>query len=370
VNGPKGSGKSTLMHCVHQLSFRGSIVVTPSAASLYRDIHIHAPTVLVDEAEKLEEANADPALMATLLHSNQRGATVPRCDGDDHTVKNFSVFGPKAFFSIAEPHDTLADRSIRIPMLRSPKGSPKCLIDPRDPKYKSEWQAIRDGWYTLILNHGQQLHALAEPEDVTPKAMFPRSRQIWRPLLQLAELMERLGVNGLLGRMQALALDKSAVSEAITVDAVEEFILRAFVQLRAEGKTAVTSTAVLTAAYARGLDPTLRVTDKAVGAILRRYDIKHGTGVKRREWVATDKHLAAIDSAYGFGLFDDGKNTDPHPPEKSVISVRSVMSAVETVTEKPSETREKHQKPDTSDTSDAFPGVVPEVSSTKGEVRL
>jgi hypothetical protein len=370
VNGPKGSGKSTLMHCIHRAAFRAAVVVNPSAASLYRDIHIHGTTVLVDEAEKLDEPGADPGLMATMLHSNQRGATVPRCDGDDHTVKNFHIFSPKAFFSINEPHDPLADRSIRIPMLRSPKGSPKALLDPRDSPHDAEWKAIRDGWHRFVLNYGHMLVDLAEPEAVTPKDMFPRSRQIWRPLLQLAELMERLGVAGLLGTMQALALEKSAVSEAITVDAAEEFILRAFVQLRAAGKAAVTSNAVLSSAYANGLDPTLRVTDKATGAILRRYGIRHGAGIKRREWVATDKHLAAIDAAYAIGLFSGDEKQHPHPPEKSVISVRSVIPAVETVTPKTPETREKHQKPDTSDTSDAFPGVVPEVSSTKGEVRL
>jgi hypothetical protein len=326
VNGPKGSGKSRVMDCLELLAFRASVVANPSAASLFRELHINATTFLIDEAENLEQAGADSGLMPTLLHSNRRGATVPRCDGDDHTVKHFSIFAPKAFFSIKEPHDPLADRSIRIPMLRSPKGSPKALLSPKNiPKFGPQWQALRDGWNVFVLNHGHQLVDLADPESITPTDMFPRSREVWGPILQLAELLERLGVAGLLTRMQAFALEKSAVAEAITFDPVDEFILRAFVQLRAEGKAAVTSTAVLAAAYKNGLDPSTRLSEKATGAILRRYRIQHGTGRRRREWVTTDHHLVSVDEAYGIGLFsNDDKNTVGHPPGKCVTSVTSV----------------------------------------------
>ena len=317
-NGPKGSGKTQVLNCLKNVCFRVVAVANPSAASLYRELHINGGTTLVDEAEQLESADAEPGLMTALLHSNQRGATVPRCEGENFTPVHFSVFGAKAFFSIRAPHDPLADRAISIPMLRSPPGSPKAFMHPDAGKFVGEWQHLRDALFAFVMNHGRQLADLADAEDLTPADMFPRSRQTWGPLLQLANLFESLGVAGLLTNMQAFALERSARAEAATIDEVDEHVLRAFVSLRADSKE-TTSGAVQAKAFLLGLDPNIRLTAKAAGRLLARYGIRQGVGREKRVWVATDAHIRQVADRYGIQL--DLKNDTgtpledpPHPP--------------------------------------------------------
>jgi len=314
VNGPKGSGKSRTMDVLAQVVYRAYPVTNPSAASVFRELHINGSTLLVDEAENLNGGDTEVNLMATLLASNRRGAVVPRCEGEDNTVAHFSIFGPKAFFSIQEPADTLADRSIRIPMLRSPKGSPKALLHPTGRKFQARWQALRDGLFCFVMNYGAHLVGLADPEGLVPSEMFPRSREVWGPIMQLAHLFESLGVAGLSGRMQAFALVRSATAEAVTVDPVDEAILRAFVSLWGDGPKLVTSSDVVRKVYAAGLDTNQPLTGKAVGLTLRRYGIRHGTGRHRKAWVSSREHLQEIDRNYGIGLFDSDAEKDPPPP--------------------------------------------------------
>jgi hypothetical protein len=83
------------------------------------------PTLLLDEVEAFNsktKSESTQTILAILNAGYRKGATIPRCDGQKHEVKQFPVYGPKAFAAIGRLPDTLADRSIVITMQRRTKG--------------------------------------------------------------------------------------------------------------------------------------------------------------------------------------------------------------------------------------------------------
>jgi energy-coupling factor transporter ATP-binding protein EcfA2 len=316
INGPKGSGKSRIFHCLNALVFRAHAVINPSAASLFRHLHARGGTVVIDESENLEDADPTNALMPTLLSSNTLGACVARCDGENNTPVTFATFGPKAFFSIAEPLDTLLDRAIHIRMFRAPPGSMKTALHPADQRYRLMWQRLRDALFTFSMQRAGELSQLRDISHVCSDEMFPRSRETWGPILQLADLFERLGVSGLLSEMQRFASTKVDDSQTLTVDEAHESILKALVGVVVDDIPA-TSGAVLKRAYAEGLDPACKLTDKAVGKILRSYGFTQHRTNRARLWTVPPNRLEAIACNYGIQLeleTDTGQGT----PRKTV----------------------------------------------------
>src|SRR4029077_14612013 len=59
-----------------------------------------------------------PKWMSSSTNGEKGSGKTPRCDGPNHTLKDFPAFCPKAFAGIGELPDTTADRSIRIAMAR------------------------------------------------------------------------------------------------------------------------------------------------------------------------------------------------------------------------------------------------------------
>ena len=121
----KRCGKSRLFDCLRLLCAKPWPVVCPSQAVLFRKIERDAPTLLLDEVDAIFSASGDDnkeALRALLNAGFERGATVPRCVGPNHTLTEFRVFCPKALAGIGKLPDTVADRSIPILMARRKRG--------------------------------------------------------------------------------------------------------------------------------------------------------------------------------------------------------------------------------------------------------
>jgi hypothetical protein len=120
----KRCGKTRLLEVLEQMvngPWRGT---APTAAALYRMME-ETPTLLLDEVEALSskvKSESTQAILAILNAGHRKGATIPRCDGPNHELKHFPVFGPKAFAAIGRLPDTLIDRSIVITMQRRTKG--------------------------------------------------------------------------------------------------------------------------------------------------------------------------------------------------------------------------------------------------------
>jgi hypothetical protein len=116
VSPVKRCGKTTVLKLLASVTSRPEFTVNITDAALFRLIDARRPTLLMDEAEDLQRSG-----LRTILNAGfEQAATVPRCVGQQ--VQDFHVFCPKALACIGPLPDTVADRSIIIPMRRAKRG--------------------------------------------------------------------------------------------------------------------------------------------------------------------------------------------------------------------------------------------------------
>lgn len=86
---------------------------------MFRLIEKEHPTLVLDEAEFLSGRSDRAEAIRSLLNAgNRRGTTVPRCVGQGHEIAEFRVYCPKVLCRIGKLPETIADRSIVVPMQR------------------------------------------------------------------------------------------------------------------------------------------------------------------------------------------------------------------------------------------------------------
>jgi hypothetical protein len=111
------SGKTTLLGLVGFLVPRALLCVEISEATLFRGIEMWQPTILVDEADVIL-INNEP-LRSVINSGWTRGASVPRCIGDERTPHAFPTFCPKAIgMKGRKLPDTTLSRCITIELKR------------------------------------------------------------------------------------------------------------------------------------------------------------------------------------------------------------------------------------------------------------
>ena len=315
INGPAGSGKTRVLDCLKQTVFRPIAVSSTSAAAVFRQLDNRGGCLLFDEAEQLNTAEAGTTgdLYPCLLAGYKRDGVAARCDGEDHEPREFSVYGPKVLTSIRELPETLSSRCITLIMHRSRRGSTKALQSPEEPKYAKRWQRLRDGLHTFSINRGRQMLQLAEPEAVVPAKMFPRSREIWAPLLQLAGLFEQEGVTGLLGMMQEYATAKAEVAEQLLVPDLDAAVLRAAVYLNGSGSKAPTAGEIAARAQVADTGTAGNISPRLVGSILRRYGLMPRQLNGRSIYQILPTEAADIEERYGIPLEVSEKSSLPTP---------------------------------------------------------
>src|SRR5262249_37092183 len=95
ISPTKRCGKTRVLAILKWLAPRGMSPASVTPAVLYRIIEKDRPTLLIDEADRTVADNQ--GLQGILNASHKRpAATVPRCEGDDHQVRWFSTWAPKA----------------------------------------------------------------------------------------------------------------------------------------------------------------------------------------------------------------------------------------------------------------------------------
>jgi hypothetical protein len=153
--------------------------ITPSA--LFRAVEKYSPTLLVDEADSFLR---DREELRGILNSGhtRSSAYVVRTVGDDHEVRSFSTWAPKALALIGDLPSTLSDRSIVIPMRRKTASERVArlrldrLSELADlPRRAARWAG----------DHMEELRR-AEPE--VPAELHDRAADNWRSLLAIADL--------------------------------------------------------------------------------------------------------------------------------------------------------------------------------------
>ncbi len=124
LSATKRCGKTLLLDLVETITHRGyqTSVLGATPAVIFRLNELHKPTFLVDEAEKL--SNAESELVELFNKGYRRGAKVQRCvdrGGGNYEVLEFDAFGFRALAAIGDLWGTVMDRGILARLERKPK---------------------------------------------------------------------------------------------------------------------------------------------------------------------------------------------------------------------------------------------------------
>src|SRR6185295_17414956 len=179
----KRSGKTTTIHVVKAHVCRALSADNVSPAALFRVIEKAAPTLLIDELDRLQP---DSEVWGVLNSGHTRGGAVLRTVGESHEPRAFGTFCPKLLAYIRPARspvpDTVEHRSIRITLQR------RGQTEPRE-KLRSRILAASAGPLRRRLARWADDHQadLAEARPEIPEELDDRAADGWEALLAIAD---------------------------------------------------------------------------------------------------------------------------------------------------------------------------------------
>lgn len=183
------AGKSTLLEVLYLLlgETRAELVANTSPAVLYRLLDESTVALLFDETDNTLARRKDDAsrdLLGLINAGYRRGMTVMRMEGSrTFKVRRFKVFGPKALAGINDLADTIESRCIPVVLRREPSGGPEEFIyDDVAPAAFGLIDAL-----TTWASDGELIAALRSSRPRYPAALRARQKEVWRPLLAIAD---------------------------------------------------------------------------------------------------------------------------------------------------------------------------------------
>jgi len=177
----KRCGKTTLRDVIAELVCRPLTAENLSVAVLFRAIEKIQPTLLIDECDSW--LNEKDELRGALNAGHKRGGKTLRCDGDTNEICGFSVFAPVVLCGIGSLPGTLADRSIRIELVRAKRDEIQSRFDSRRT---SDLSLLAR---KLARFASDSREALEQCDPVLPDAAYNRIADNWRPLFAIAEIV-------------------------------------------------------------------------------------------------------------------------------------------------------------------------------------
>ena len=234
LQGPKGSGKTKVLDVMAKLAFNARIASSMSSASLFRVVQATRGMLGIDEAERLSDSK-DPLAteLRLLLNAGYKsGSPAIRCEGDDHQVVEFQVYGPKMIASIRGLEDVLESRCVLINMLRTagPKGN--LVVSERG----EDWARARHGLYCFALQNFAGVRD-AYLHGAGADGLNNRQAELWRPLLAIGSYLDNKGAEGLLALVKDYAWRKAARAEETSLDDWRTALVLALCKLVKSGKT-------------------------------------------------------------------------------------------------------------------------------------
>jgi Protein of unknown function (DUF3631) len=179
----KKCGKTTLLRLIGSVCARCLFSSNATGPAIFRVIEKYRPTLLIDEADNFAVFNDELKGLLNAGHERMT-AQVIRTVGDDHDVRTFSTWAPKAFTAIGALPDPLEDRSVRVVMLRKPsdlqkdRARRKALAAEGDPLARRCARWAEDNAVTIR----------AATEPVLPNLRDDRAADNWAPLIVIAEM--------------------------------------------------------------------------------------------------------------------------------------------------------------------------------------
>jgi len=193
----KGCGKTTTLDVLAQIVPRPLATENLTSPVLFRVVEKRKPTVLADECDSW--LRNDQELRSLLNAGHRRGGQALRCEGDNHEVRAFRVFGPAVLCGIGTLPGTLHDRSIVIRLERAKIGEIQERFDSRRTDREQELCRKLARWCA------DNYHRLEACNPEMPDGAFNRLADNWRPFFAIAEV-----VGGDWPQRAAAAFDKLA----------------------------------------------------------------------------------------------------------------------------------------------------------------
>jgi hypothetical protein len=183
----KRSGKTRTLEALALLTAKPWLTSRTSPAVLVRKLDRDGPTLLLDETDAAFKDGGDyaEALRAVLNAGHRRGGVASLCvkAGGDFELRDFAVFGAKAFAGIGQHlPETVRDRSITIELRRR---APNETVE-RFRRREADTAAapIREALARWTAAH---LDALRTARPEIPDALDDRAADGWEPLLAIAD---------------------------------------------------------------------------------------------------------------------------------------------------------------------------------------
>ena len=173
----RGCGKTTLLRVLERLVARAERCDNTTAAAIYAAIDEDGSTLLLDEADNLNVA-AKGALQAVLHAGFQQGGSIARMVRGKR--KQYNVFAPIALAAIGTAWSSLPllSRSIVIRMRRHDGSFKLRRLDPEDTRDLDAASIYLRDWL-------ERVEISRDPP--LPEQLGDRSKDLWRPLVALAD---------------------------------------------------------------------------------------------------------------------------------------------------------------------------------------
>jgi hypothetical protein len=158
-----------------------------SRAVLVRQLDERRVTLLLDESEWLAGHSETAETIRGVLHAGyRRGATYQVCEGDDHTIQEFRVFGPKVFSAVNGLTGALLDRCIVLHMEKAPANV--TLLPASTDDIGPVAAPLREKLEAFALQVRERLETLVRERPPGGYWLEFRNREaeIWHPLLTIA----------------------------------------------------------------------------------------------------------------------------------------------------------------------------------------
>jgi phage/plasmid primase-like uncharacterized protein len=181
-----GSGKTRVLEVLDLLTADAMLVLSPSAPAIFRKLAQTRVTLLFDECDAIFARRGDDGhnedLRALINSGYRRGASIPRCVGSQHEVREFLVYAAAALAGLGDLPDTIMSRSL---VIRMRKRSATEQVEPfRTRIHESPGHALRN----RLVEWAAVVGAAAGADwPAMPPNIVDRKAEIWEPLIAVAD---------------------------------------------------------------------------------------------------------------------------------------------------------------------------------------
>ena len=181
-----GSGKTRVLEVLDLLTPGAMLILSPSVAAIFRKLAQEPLTLLFDECDTIFNKHVDngqnEGLRALINSGYRRGASIPRCVGSQHEVRNFAVYAAAALAGLGDLPDSVMSRAV---VIRMKKRSAKEHVEAfRTRVHEAPGHKLRDRlaeWAAIV---GARA---GEAWPVLPDGVVDRKAEIWEPLIAVAD---------------------------------------------------------------------------------------------------------------------------------------------------------------------------------------